>query len=141
MTTDERARALGGTASSRPATAAEARATVRRLLHEEFCSEAAGTSEDVVLANALLVTSELVTNAIRHGGGLARFTAYVTEDGLRLAVTDHSRVRPASAPLADEVAGMRSGGYGWPLVQRLSRDITITPAPGGKTIRVLVPLI
>ncbi|MFE3323713.1 ATP-binding protein [Streptomyces sp. NPDC059176] len=140
MTTDETALATDGVAS-RPVTAAEARAAVRRLLHEEFCSEAAGTSEDVVLANALLVTSELVTNAIRHGGGLVRFSAHVSDHGLRLAVTDRTRVRPATVPSANDAAAMRSGGYGWRLVQRLSSDVAIHPAPGGKTIEVLVPLI
>ncbi|MFE7775263.1 ATP-binding protein [Streptomyces sp. NPDC057445] len=133
--------AEGTTARSHPATAAEARASVRRLLHKKFCTENAGTVEDFVLANALLVTSELVTNAIVHGGGLARFTARITDGGLRLSVTDRSRVRPTAVHRPNEAAGMQPGGYGWNLVQRLSSDITVSPIAGGKTIQVLVPLI
>jgi hypothetical protein len=35
----------------------------------------------------------------------------------------------------------RGSGYGWPLIIRLARDITIERRPrGGKTISLLVPL-
>ena len=35
---------------------------------------------------------------------------------------------------------MRVGGYGWPLIRRLARDIAVIPRSGGKIISVLVPL-
>ncbi|MFE0372981.1 ATP-binding protein [Streptomyces tendae] len=93
--------------------------------------------EDVV--DLLLVVSELVTNAIRHGDGLAGFEARPTEEGLWIAVHDHSAVVPRAAyafPTAHP-----GGGYGWPLVARLARDIAVEVRPeGGKTISALVPL-
>ncbi|MEY9484572.1 anti-sigma regulatory factor (Ser/Thr protein kinase) [Streptomyces calvus] len=89
-----------------------------------------------------LVVSELVTNAIRHGAGLAGFEIRTTEEGVRILVHDHSDVVPEAAtgsgtlPPADRISG-----YGWPLVIRLARDIDIRRrAGGGKTIGVLVPL-
>ncbi|MFD5429006.1 ATP-binding protein [Streptomyces sp. NPDC127084] len=168
MSTDEITAAGVGTADwSRPESAAEARDTVRRLLHggsacgrpheapgaggsdggagssaeSARSKEPAGAIEEARLADALLVTSELVTNAIRHGGGVASFAARVTREGLRLQVTDRSRVRPATVARADDTFGAHPGGHGWRLVQRLCRDITITPLAGGKTIQVLVGLI
>ncbi len=93
--------------------------------------------EDVI--DLLLVVSELVTNAVRHGGGLAAFEARPVEEGLWIAVGDHSDVVPEAARAFPTTH--RGSGYGWPLVARLARDITVEPEPGGgKTIRVLVPL-
>ncbi|WP_030190606.1 ATP-binding protein [Streptomyces violaceorubidus] len=94
--------------------------------------------EDVV--DLLLVVSELVTNAIRHGDGLAGFEARPTPEGIRIAVHDNSAVVPRAA-YAFPTARTGGGGYGWPLVARLARDIAVDPRPqGGKTISALVPL-
>ncbi|PPS70020.1 hypothetical protein BZZ08_07269 [Streptomyces sp. MH60] len=93
--------------------------------------------EDVV--DLLLVVSELVTNAIRHGEGLAGFEVRPTEEGLWIAVHDNSSVVPPAAYVFPTTHP--GGGYGWPLVARLARDITVAPRPGGgKTIGALVPL-
>ncbi|MEU2156207.1 ATP-binding protein [Streptomyces sp. NPDC019396] len=145
MTTSEiTAAATGNPEWSRPGSAAEARATVRGLLSgdgDPAAGGSAGRVEESRLADALLVTSELVTNAILHGGGVTRFAARITREGLRLQVTDRSRVRPATVSHADDSYGTLPGGHGWPLIQRLCRDITVTPLRGGKTIQVLVGLI
>ncbi|MEU9222077.1 ATP-binding protein [Streptomyces sp. NPDC048376] len=93
--------------------------------------------EDVV--DLLLVVSELVTNAIRHGEGLAGFEVRPTAEGLWIAVHDNSSVVPPAAYAFPTTHP--GGGYGWPLVTRLARDITVEPRPGGgKTIGALVPL-
>ncbi|WP_320777385.1 ATP-binding protein [Streptomyces sp. CRN 30] len=96
--------------------------------------------EDVI--DLLLVVSELVGNAVRHGGGLAAFEARAVDGGVRLDVSDHSPVVPAAAsgrvpfPARDQ-----GSGYGWPLIARLARDVTVRRRPGrGKTISVLVPV-
>ena len=52
-----------------PHNAAAARDMVTRLLNSRFCGLHGESLADVVVADALLVTSELVTNAFRHGGG------------------------------------------------------------------------
>ncbi|MDJ0382774.1 ATP-binding protein [Streptomyces sp. G-G2] len=115
-----------------PRTATQARDRVRSLI------ESAGVrpGEDA-LADALLVTSELATNAIRHGGGIAGFSASVSADGLRLAIADTT----AAPPVARPTATSRPGGFGWPLIRHLTRSVAIRPTPrGGKCIEVRVPL-
>ncbi|MFJ7270420.1 ATP-binding protein [Streptomyces sp. NPDC099050] len=108
------------------ATAASARHQVTELLGR------AGIRPDSVPAtDALLITSELVTNAIRHGGGITRFHAAIIDDALHLAVSDASPDHPWSHPAPYG----SPGGYGWPLVQLLAERVDITPLPGGgKTI-------
>jgi anti-sigma regulatory factor (Ser/Thr protein kinase) len=123
---------------ARDVTAATARDEVRRFLDERFCREQPATSEDVVLADALLVTSELVTNAIRHGGGVRAFRLSAADEGLWITVTDRNRAWP-TAP-ASGSGSPRPGGFGLRLIRRLSKEVTITPAPGGKSIHALVPL-
>ncbi|OON80160.1 ATP-binding protein [Streptomyces tsukubensis] len=115
-----------------PTGGADARARVRDLLRAH-----AVLPGQVKLADMLLVTSELVTNAIRHGGGLVRFEADLTEDGLVLVVADRS-TEPPRVFRADD--GRAVGGYGWPLTCRVAAEISIRPGPGGKTIRAVVSL-
>jgi anti-sigma regulatory factor (Ser/Thr protein kinase) len=120
-----------GDRSQRPATAAAARDHVRHLLETGLGEQDSLAEASVVVADALLVTSELVTNAIRHGGGVAAFTASLSDDTLRISVADHSPEPPHTRSPAD---GVQPGGYGWPLVQRLCAAVLVAPCPGGKTI-------
>ncbi|WP_349307774.1 ATP-binding protein [Streptomyces sp. HNM0645] len=135
-------------------TAAAARDHVRRLLSWAPGSDAtrpstqahacADTEPDApagastVLADALLVASELVANALRHGGGVASFTASLSGDTLRISVADRTVEAPRCKRSADEVL---PGGHGWPLVQRLCRSVEITPSPGGKTIHASLGVV
>lgn len=91
----------------------------------------------------LLVVSELVTNAIRHGGGLAGFEVDLVPEGVRLRVHDYSDVVPSVAYGPGTLPRAHEGsGYGWPLIIRLSREIHIEcRREGGKTVSVLVPLL
>ncbi|QNP61731.1 ATP-binding protein [Streptomyces genisteinicus] len=139
MTTDETASVRSELlAEERDVTAASARDEVRRLLDEEFCRQPTGPDDDVVVADALLVTSELVTNAIRHGGGVSSFTASVSDEGLWITVADRSHAWPTAQPTAS--GDMSPGGFGLRVVRRLSKDVTIVSVPGGKAVHVLVPL-
>ncbi|MFD3330032.1 ATP-binding protein [Streptomyces sp. NPDC058701] len=119
---------------SRPAvtTPSAARRTVADLL------DRAGISLDsVTAADALLVATELVTNAIRHGGGITRFHTAVTDDVLHLSVSDANPRAPFPRPTAPG----RPGGYGWPLVQRLTDRIEVRARPGGKTVHAVLRLL
>ncbi|AWK11925.1 ATP-binding protein [Streptomyces spongiicola] len=122
-----------------PASAAAARDQVERLLEEHFRGAPRHGAPTVALTDALLVASELVTNAIRHGGGVTGFAARVTGEGLVLTVRDRSPEAP-TVRLRTEGHAFPMGGYGWPLVQRLATRIHIAPVREGKTIRVLLPL-
>ncbi|MFD3550125.1 ATP-binding protein [Streptomyces sp. NPDC058655] len=120
-----------------PRTAAQARSYVRGLVES---GPVLGSAErEAFLADVLLVVSELVTNALRHGGGITEFEAEVGAEGLRLTIGDARSEFPTVRP-REAGAGV-VGGYGWPLVARLSQHVTVTPVPaGGKRIEVLVPL-
>ncbi|WP_432075271.1 ATP-binding protein [Streptomyces wuyuanensis] len=132
------ARRLGAPAASEhepcPGTAADARERVRRLLD----GLAGAPLPARVVNDILLVTSELVTNALRHGGGIAAFRAEIAGGAVRLSVTDRSPTPPSSGPRPHIAT---PGGFGWPLVQRLSRSVAVTPARDGKTIEAVVPLV
>lgn len=123
-----------------PATSAEARAAVLAVLESRVRARG-GDMAEVVVTDALLITSELVTNATRHGGGLTGFAAEIEGDALRVCVRDASPVRPVSppAPAAAEAAP-RIGGYGWQMVRRLAREVTVTIHGTGKTIAAVLPL-
>ncbi|MFD4022685.1 ATP-binding protein [Streptomyces sp. NPDC058576] len=127
-----------GAAARTPGSAAEARDAVAELLASEFCSLAGESQSDVVVADALLITSELVTNAVRHGGGLTGFSARITEKGLRITVDDAD----PGFPVVREQRGAQlgEGGYGWPLVRRLASEVSVTPHGEGKRIVAVVAL-
>ncbi|MET8658424.1 ATP-binding protein [Streptomyces griseus] len=133
-------RSLSGARANVPATAADARALVR----EKITSTAPRLQDTEdggrVMADALLVTSELVTNALRHGGGLTAFDLLTTESELILNVADASTDLPVTTDPADREAH-QIGGYGWPLVCSLAQHVAITPLRDGKQITILIPLI
>ncbi|GAA3738667.1 ATP-binding protein [Streptomyces tremellae] len=119
-----------------PTGAAEARHRVHDLLVAEGVA-AEGRPFDAVLTDSLLLTSELVTNALYHGGGLTGFSASVADGCLVLVVSDAStRVPAARAPRDDYPAG----GYGWPLVCRIAGTPEVVVTASGKTVRAVMPL-
>ncbi|MER8199362.1 ATP-binding protein [Streptomyces microflavus] len=85
----------------------------------------------------VLVVSELVTNALRHGGGVfsLRLTAHL--DAIEVAVDDASpRMARMRAPDLTDAGG----GFGWPMVNRLARATAITSRrAGGKTVTAFLP--
>ncbi|WP_328899901.1 ATP-binding protein [Streptomyces sp. NBC_00441] len=120
-----------------PESAAAARDAVTELLTTQFCAlVGAEMTADVVVADALLVTSELVTNAVLHGGGVTGFAAGLTGDGLRITVSDAS----SDLPAVEAGAVGWAGGYGWTLVCRLAERVAIDVGPRGKSITALVAM-
>ncbi|MFG2138328.1 ATP-binding protein [Streptomyces sp. NPDC048650] len=113
-------------------TAAEARHLVSHALQRASAAVA-----ERALVDALLVATELFTNAQRHGGGLVDFTVRVVRGHLELSVEDGNVLVPATAAARAPDA---PGGYGWPLVQRLARTVDVAVTATGKTIRVTLPL-
>ncbi|WP_327179352.1 ATP-binding protein [Streptomyces sp. NBC_01335] len=125
------------TCTALPASAADAREQVEVLLGEQ-CVPGDGRRDGVVWADALLVTSELVTNAYLHGGGLTAFSAWIAGDELFLSVSDGSTALPVTR---SRTPGRYTvGGYGWPMVARLSKSLSVTPTATGKSIEAVLPL-
>ncbi|MDT7845460.1 ATP-binding protein [Streptomyces justiciae] len=123
-----------------PCKPAEARRAVEWAVADRC--RATGTSCDrESVADALLVASELTTNAILHGGGITDFRVDVEEPGVRVSVSDRSDALPVTEEPVDPHGRWRVGGHGWPIVCRLARDVRVTGlASGGKCITAVVPL-
>ncbi|MBT2541482.1 ATP-binding protein [Streptomyces sp. ISL-44] len=85
----------------------------------------------------VLVVSELVTNALRHGGGTCTLDLTAHPDSVEVAVHDQSREAPRMRT-PDLNGG--TGGFGWPMVNRLAlATYGAAASGGGKTVRALLP--
>ncbi|WP_353938331.1 ATP-binding protein [Streptomyces ficellus] len=120
--------------------ALDAPARARRIA-TDFLTEAeracGGPVSPAVTDAVLLVTSELVTNAVRHAPGPCT---------LRLNLYDESvlvkSATPAPAPRdpAPRTLPGRGGGWGWTLIARVANEVRVTPGPGGgKTVLARLP--
>ncbi|MEU3739870.1 MULTISPECIES: ATP-binding protein [unclassified Streptomyces] len=88
----------------------------------------AGEVADAVV----LVVSELVTNALRHGGGTCTLRLTARPDTLEVAVDDPSPEAPRMR--SPDLKG-GTGGFGWPMVNHLARSTAVTrQTAGGKTV-------
>ncbi len=77
-----------------------------------------------------------MTNALRHGGGRCTLDLTAHPDGIEVAVHDRSPRAPRMR--APDLTG-RTGGFGWPMVNRLSRATAVNRrADGGKTVSALL---
>ncbi len=80
---------------------------------------------------ALLVVSELVTNAIAHTQGEVRLDLTLAADRLRIAVNDASPRAPVKPASVDWEA---TGGRGLLLVEAMSASWGSVPLSGGKQV-------
>ena len=99
-----------------------ARQAVMRLIGDESSIE--------FVRDAVLLTSELVTNAVVHAGGAAVLRAELLDDTLRVELTDASNI----VPRLIEVKPTRVGGRGLHLVNDISSRWGVTPKSPGKTM-------
>lgn len=98
-----------------------ARAVVRELLQ--------GSGLEELMEDALLLTSELVTNVVRHAPGAAALHAELYHDGLRISVHDRAEVLAARrAPAAQA----REEGRGLEIVEQVASAWSSTREGGGK---------
>lgn len=104
--------------------AKQARVVTRRFL--SAVRPASGPDTDAVL----LVASELVTNAVRHAGGVSRFRL-VAGPG---TVTVRVEVASAAASQPQRSNSGEPSGFGWRLVRELSEDVEVSTRPGGKSV-------
>jgi anti-sigma regulatory factor (Ser/Thr protein kinase) len=104
--------------------ASQGRSAVRDLLGNR--------ASDAFVSDAVLATSELVTNALVHGGGMLALSAcFDRERGwLRVEVSDSSSELPRIA----EHAPNRVGGLGLGVVAQVSSAWGSFPIERGKTV-------
>ncbi|MCZ4102234.1 MULTISPECIES: ATP-binding protein [Streptomyces] len=113
-------------------TVADARNTTRSFLQSLGPPQIASEITDTVI----LVVSELVTNALRHGGGTFTLRLTAHPDTIEVAVDDPS---PRAPRMRTPDLNGGTGGFGWPMVNRLAHTTTVTSrAAGGKTVRALL---
>ncbi|MEV0905515.1 ATP-binding protein [Streptomyces hokutonensis] len=112
-------------------TVARARGSTRDVLGGLQRPIAAEDADTVVL-----VVSELVTNAPRHGGGTCTLDLTAHPDGIEVTVHDHS---PQAPRMRTPDLNDGTGGFGWPMVNRLARTTAVTrQAAGGKTVSTIL---
>ncbi|MEU8488532.1 ATP-binding protein [Streptomyces sp. NPDC048641] len=86
--------------------------------------------------NAVLVVSELVTNALRHAGGLTALRLASDRTTLEITVRDPSHAPSRERPPDLDGAG---GGFGWQLVRFLSPTVAVTPSRHrGESVRTVL---
>ncbi|MER5584651.1 ATP-binding protein [Streptomyces asoensis] len=88
------------------------------------------------LNEAVLIVSELVTNAVRHTSDSCTLTLTVGDGRLDIAVADHSE----ELPDLFRCSGDERGGFGMGIIRELGGRIRSVPAIGGKTVHVLLEL-
>ncbi|MFF6877472.1 ATP-binding protein [Streptomyces sp. NPDC012474] len=119
---------MASAAAVRSTAIAGARETARAFLEGLQQPAVAPDAADTVV----LVVSELVTNALRHGGGRCTLELTAHPDTIEVAVPDPGRHVPRMR--TPDVNG-GTGGFGWPMVTRLAHATAVTHgASGGKTV-------
>ena len=105
-----------------PASAGRARRAVREAL--------ASWQQQGAVDDALIVVSEMVTNAVRHGAPPVLLQVVCEDDRVLLAVGDGSERLPVARDAGEDA----EGGRGMALVDLLAVDHGVQPGPPGKTV-------
>jgi anti-sigma regulatory factor (Ser/Thr protein kinase) len=111
--------------------------TITDMRHElRRHAESAGLSGDA-LDDFVTAVNELVTNAVRHGGGAGSLRLTVDGDTVIADVTDRGegfagRLPVAAGPPASDVPG----GRGILLARKLTDTLMISDGPDGATVTV-----
>lgn len=100
------------------------------------CAEAAGLAGDR-LDDFVVAVNELLTNAVRHGGGVGRVALWSADGEVVCEVSDSghglrdARREPSVRPPADQ-----PGGWGLWLAEELTDTFRLTTGDQGTTVRV-----
>ena len=111
----------GGTAAARTAT--------RSVL------QAWGFTDADWLYDATVVVSELVANAVRHGGGILALHLHAVRGRVTVTAADRTAASPRRR------RGDQTGGRGLAIIEALSRAWGVRPYGRGKCVWVLLPAL
>jgi serine phosphatase RsbU (regulator of sigma subunit)/anti-sigma regulatory factor (Ser/Thr protein kinase) len=117
-----------------PSTAAEARCFVRETLRSWGVPGPAARASELI-DDVVLLTSELVTNAVVHAGTEVQVTCRMTSSAVEVAVRDRHPARALGVPAraADDPAG-RTSGRGLLLPSALATAWGVTYARTSKAV-------
>ncbi|MGA3539592.1 ATP-binding protein [Micromonosporaceae bacterium DT194] len=105
------------------------------------CARTAGLIGDR-LDDFVLVVNELITNAVRHGGGRGRLRLWSEANAVRCEVTDEgSGIAAARLGQQGRPEPGSVGGWGLWLVRRLCDDVMVSTGPTGTTVRISTRLV
>ncbi|MFE5722806.1 ATP-binding protein [Streptomyces erythrochromogenes] len=107
---------------------AQARETARSVLAEQ-------DMPPVLTDDVLTVVSELVSNAVRHAGGVTGFQITVQTGQIIVEVSDGSALQPHLRPPSPDTPG----GFGWRVVKTLAPGTFVRFNRNGKTITATIP--
>jgi two-component sensor histidine kinase len=117
----------------RAAPARYARDVLKRMLHQGGVIVGVDEGARERAEAALLLVSELVTNACRHTAGPGELRFALRARVLTIEVDDTSRVMPTRVPSEDRGP---EGGYGMLLIEKLADSWHVERHSDGKTVQV-----
>jgi serine/threonine-protein kinase RsbW len=117
------------------------RSQVTRLRHAVASCVATAGLVGQRLDDFVLAINELLTNAVRHGGGTGRIQLWRGADALVCEVSDAgSGIEPDRLSAEDRPAPDTPGGWGLWLAQQLSDRMEVQTGPRGTTVRITTTL-
>jgi anti-sigma regulatory factor (Ser/Thr protein kinase) len=100
------------------------------------CAAAAGLAGDR-LDDFVVAVNELLTNAVRHGGGIGRVALWRADGAVVCEVSDSGVGLPEPVPARPvRPAADQPGGWGLWLAEELTDTFRIWTGNGGTTVRV-----
>jgi serine/threonine-protein kinase RsbW len=86
------------------------------------------------LEDFVVAVNELLTNAVRHGGGRGRISVWCERDEVFCEVSDHG---PGLGPVTPARPALgQPGGWGLFLVRELTDEVEIRTGPEGTSVRI-----
>ena len=110
----------------------------RAAVHDALDSDA----NEAWMYDLDVVTSEVVTNALKHTPGAVRMRLEIYERGVAMGVLDRgAHFDPLSAATADPDEMIEAtGGRGLLIVSCLARELKVEPVVGGKIVTAVLDL-
>ena len=100
------------------------------------CATRAGLAGDR-LDDFVVAVNELLTNAVRHGGGAGHLALWREDDAVVCQVTDRGTGLPAPrGDKPDRPAMDEPGGWGLWLAGELTDTLDLQSGPDGTTVRI-----
>lgn len=104
--------------------------TGRRVL-DDICNR---WRLDALRDAALMIVTELATNAVEHAGPPIELCVTIHQQMLRIEVSDRSKALPTASDQRAGAAGHSTGPHGLRLVERLASRWGVIPTAWGKTV-------